>query len=77
MEEEFTGLTDKIGQPIYHKSILRNFFGNVYMVKLDETFFYLYVLYEVFDGTVEVLHAGNASELVVIADTPERAVAVL
>lgn len=62
--KEYTGHNDKFNEQIYYQSLLQNSRGKVYLVKKD---LYLnYVLFGVFDKTIEKLTNEVCQELTVL-----------
>lgn len=75
MEFEYTKFDDMHGTPLYRGSIVTNKNGGVFIINHDEVLGY--VLYEVFDRTVEKLFPETALQLVKVSDDYQEAVKLL
>lgn len=75
MEFEYTKCDDMYGTPLYRGSIVTNKAGGVFLIRYDEQLGY--VLYEVFDRTIEKLFPETARKLYKVADDYQEAMRLL
>lgn len=75
MELEYTKLDDKYGNPLYLGSIVTNRKGGIFIIQHDVILGY--VLFEVFDRTIEKLFPETARQLFKVSDDYQEAVRLL